>query len=126
MTARGEHAGDILEAAERELQDLLDLRQCRFEPAPSRREIPRIERTGAIHSRHHRFTLSGGLVLPAHGIGLPVWGRGIVQGQFVLVPSPDTGASVEQRLMAVAIADQVGAALAVTPPSGRRALPPAG
>jgi K+-sensing histidine kinase KdpD len=126
MTARGEHAGDIVELAERELQDLLDLRQCRFEPAPSRREIPRIERTGAINARHHRFTLSGGLVLPPGGIGLPVWGRGIIQGQFILVPNPDMGASVEQRLMAVAIADQVGAALAVTPPSGRRALPPAG
>jgi hypothetical protein len=55
--------GGIVEAAERELQDLLDLRECRFEPAPSRREIPR---------------------------------------------------------------DQVGAALAVTPPSGRHARPPAG
>ena len=126
MTARGERAGDVIEAAERELQDLLHLRGCRFEPAPSPREIPRLERTGAINSRHHRLALSGGLVLPAGGIGLPVWGRGIMQGQFILVPDPDMGASVEQRLMAVAIADQVGAALAVTPPSGRRALPPAG
>lgn len=126
MTARGDHVGDIIESAERELQDLLALRHCRFEPAPSSREIPRIERTGAVNARHHRFTLSGGLVLPANGIGLPVWGRGVLQGQFILLPSPDRGASVEQRLMAVTIADQVGAALAVTPPSGKRALPQAG
>jgi hypothetical protein len=126
MTASGEPAGEVVEAAERELAELLRLRECRFIPAPVPMEMPRLERSGAVQSRHHRFALSGGLVLPSTGVGLAVWGRGVVMGQFVLLPAPDTGVTVEQRLMAVAIADQVGAALAVTPPSGRRALPPAG
>ena len=49
-------------------------------------------------------------------------GRGNVLGRFVLVPQPDTVVSLEQRVVAVAIADQVGAALVATgtPPARQR------
>ena len=53
-----------------------------------------------------------GFALPADGAELPVLGRGNVLGRFVLVPEPDTTVTLEQRVVAVAIADQVGAALA--------------
>ena len=39
-------------------------------------------------------------------------GRGNVLGRFVLVPEPNTTVTLEQRVVAVAIADQVGAVLA--------------
>jgi K+-sensing histidine kinase KdpD len=37
---------------------------------------------------------------------------GLLQGRFLLTPGPGTHATLEQRLVAVALADQVGAALA--------------
>ena len=46
-------------------------------------------------------------------------GRGNVLGRFVLVPQPNSVVTLEQRVVAVAIADQVGAALVTsgTPPA---------
>jgi hypothetical protein len=57
-----------------------------------------------------------GFALPSGGAELPVLGRGNVLGRFVLLPMPNTTVSIEQRVLAVAIADQVGAALAVPGP----------
>jgi hypothetical protein len=53
-----------------------------------------------------------GFALPADGAELPVLGRGNVLGRFVLVPEPGTTVTLEQRVVAIAIADQVGANLA--------------
>ena len=53
-----------------------------------------------------------GFELPAAGVELLVMGRGRLLGRFVLDPTPGTGVSLEQRVVAVALADQVGAVLA--------------
>ncbi len=42
---------------------------------------------------------------------MPVLARGQQIGRFVLDPAPGAGVSLESRVVAVAIADQVGAAL---------------
>jgi hypothetical protein len=44
---------------------------------------------------------------------LPVTARAAHAGRFVMWSRPDAGVSLEARVVAVAIADQVGAALAV-------------
>jgi len=44
-------------------------------------------------------------------VALPVVGAGRSLGRFVLIPTPGVGVSKERRLSAVALADQVGAAL---------------
>jgi len=54
--------------------------------------------------------------LPAEGIALPVLSRGQIVGRFVLDFGPGAGATLEQRVVAIALADQVGASLAVYPP----------
>jgi K+-sensing histidine kinase KdpD len=41
---------------------------------------------------------------------------GVFQGRFLMTPLPDTRPTAEQRLLAVALADQVGAALATSHP----------
>jgi len=41
---------------------------------------------------------------------------GLFQGRFLMTPVPGTRPSLEQRLLAVAFADQVGAALATSHP----------
>ncbi len=113
LSARGAEPGDILLAAQRELLGLLSLEDCHFEPGLDWRYLPRIERNGAItgtevrHYAHARDELE----LPRDGVELPVWSRGQTVGQFVLLPTPGEGISLEQRIVAVAIADQVGAAL---------------
>jgi hypothetical protein len=50
------------------------------------------------------------------GIALPVLSRGQVVGRFVLDFGPGASATLEQRVVAIALADQVGASLAVYPP----------
>ena len=51
----------------------------------------------------------GELELPREGAELPVLARGQQIGRFVLEPNPGAGVSLEARMVAVAIADQVGA-----------------
>ena len=58
-----------------------------------------------------RHYAHGELELPREGAELPVLARGQQIGRFVLEPNEGVGVSLEQRLVAVAIADQVGAAL---------------
>ena len=45
---------------------------------------------------------------------LLVEGGGVFQGRFLMTPGPDTRPTAEQRLLAVALAGQVGAALATS------------
>ena len=122
LAARGATAPDVIDAAEAELTQLLTLRSCRFEPPPYAESFERLEGSGVLrrtkglvtHSRMGRH----GLELPADGAELLVFHRGTEVGRFVLVPTPDEGASLEQRVVAVALADQVGGVLADEPPAG--------
>jgi hypothetical protein len=111
FTARGDQTPVVILAAEAELLDLLGLTSCHFESPPSTRVLPRIERTGTVDVREHRFRPEG---FEAGGVELPVHGNGALLGRFVLEPTPGVGISREQRIMAVGIADQVGAALAAS------------
>jgi hypothetical protein len=47
---------------------------------------------------------------------LLVEGGGLFQGRFLMTPSPGARPTLEQRLLAVALADQAGAALATSHP----------
>ncbi len=94
-----------------ELVALLDLRDCFYEPAPVGRPLPRLERNGAITGvTAHRFT-GEEFTLPAE-VELPVLGRGRQLGRFVLISDPTAGVSLEERTVAVALSDQLGAVLA--------------
>ena len=43
-----------------------------------------------------------------------------LQGRFLMAPGPETQSTLDQRLIAVAFADQVGAALASSQPAHRQ------
>jgi uncharacterized protein DUF4118 len=109
--ARGEEAAQVLQAAQDELIQLMTLRSCKFEAQPILSVLPRLDRGGQIDTKVWRFR-DGGFELPAEGVELPVYGRGQQLGRFVLEPTTGVGVTLEQRVVAVAIADQVGAALA--------------
>lgn len=113
LAARGAPATDVLLAAQDELSKLLELRGARFEAPPFEHELPRIERNGAVTGVTERHFARRELELPREGVQLPVLARGRSIGRFVLVPTPETGVSLEQCIVATAIADHVGAALVI-------------
>ncbi len=56
---------------------------------------------------------------PDADVELLVEGGGIFQGRFLMTPGPGAPHALERRLLAVAFADQVGAALASSHPVGQ-------
>jgi hypothetical protein len=117
LSASGAPGAEVLAHAQHELAELLSLQACRFEAPPYERELPVLERSGALAGRTHRFT-GEGFELPSEGVSLPVLARGRPVGRFVLAPTPGVGLPLERRVVAVALADQVGGALAGTPSGG--------
>jgi len=111
MAAGGDGPDDLVLAVTAELIETLDLQNCWFERPPFIAGLPRIERSGVIEASEHRYA-NGEFELPREGVALPVVGAGQTVGRFVLIPTPGVGVSKERRLSAVALADQVGAALA--------------
>src|SRR5882724_11861566 len=120
QVAQGNESADVIAAARSELIDLLHLVDCQFEAAPfhDRLYLPQLQRTGVVAHRRYRMQPGGDLEveLPAEGIALPVLSRGQIVGRFILDFGPGAGATLEQRVVAIALADQVGASLALYPP----------
>jgi hypothetical protein len=111
LGARGKDPADVIRAATSELSELLELQSCTFEVPPFTRSYERLDRSGVVTWSENRIG-DEGFALPAHGVALDVLGRGMLRGRFVMTPKPGIGVSLEQRVVAVAIADQVGATLA--------------
>jgi len=120
LVARGVEPADVILAALAEFSSLFDLAGCRFDAVPftGRLDLPRLERNGVIDGVRYRIRPGGELELelPEEGMTLPVMARGQIIGRFVFDFRPGASASFEQRVVAVALADQVGASLAVYPP----------
>jgi hypothetical protein len=110
LVARGDEVAEVIMAAQAELTALLHLRGCRFQGAPVEARFEQLERGDITCWRE----------LPAEGVELAVIGRGQQLGRFVLDPTPGTSLSLEQRVVAVAVADQVGAVLAAPLTHGSR------
>jgi hypothetical protein len=111
QVAAGASAQDVLESVRAELTDLLSLRACKFEQPPFGTPLPRLGRNGSIDIQRRRI-VRGEFSLPAEGVEIPVLGRGRQVGRLVLEPDPDVGVSLEERIVAIAISDQLGAAVA--------------
>ena len=110
LVAQGMSSEQIIERATAELIDLLHLRACFFDASPAALEITQIEHDGRVlvGSVEWDVAQSG---LPGKEIELHVDGRGETLGRFVLTPTPGWPISVQRRVVAAAIADQVGASL---------------
>ena len=122
LVASDSDAEDVVLSVQAELIGLLSLRDCRFERAPFPSELPTLERNGSI-AGDHRHWIGGEYTLPSQGAEIPVLGRGKVFGRLVLVPDLTVGVSIEERIVAVALSDQLGAAFAADSLGG---LTPAG
>ncbi len=109
--AAGVDATDVITAAQHELTELLTLRSCRFDAPPFADAFPRLARSGVIEGPTVWRIAGDGFELPAEGVELPVLARGQQVGRFVFTPTAGVGVTLEQRVVALALADQVAAAL---------------
>jgi Domain of unknown function (DUF4118) len=110
MIATGEYSDFVVIRAAAELSELLYLRDCRFEPGVSDGHLPSLEPGGEVLISGRRWD-AGDLGLPGSELELLVESGGRAQGRFLLVPTPGKPVSLERRVVAVAIASQVGASL---------------
>ena len=111
MAAGGEHLDDLLLAITAELIETFRLRDCWFERPPYVATFPRMERNGTVIATEHWYA-RGELELPRDGVELCVIGGGVTLGRFVLVPTRGVGVSAERRIIGIALADQLGVAMA--------------
>ena len=119
--AAGAELEDVLRSVEAELLGLLSLQDCRFEEPPYASSLPRLERNGTIEGGHRRF-IAGQFTLPAEGAEIPVFAHGRAFGRFVLIPDWHVGVSLEERVVAIALVDLVGAAFRSEVPPMRRSV----
>jgi K+-sensing histidine kinase KdpD len=115
LSAEGAEVDDVVSSARAELIGLFGLDECVYEPERSG-ELPRIGTRGALENA--RLVAWGDFVLPTGGVEVPVRGRGRDLGRLVMYAEPATRAPLQKRLVAVAIADEVGLTLASSAPEG--------
>jgi Domain of unknown function (DUF4118) len=112
VAATGGPANELIKSVSAELTGILGLVGCHYQPGVAGRgNPPRLERDGHITVNRTEWDVerSG---LPSDGaIELLVQNGGRLHGRFLLSAAPQTHPSVAQRLVAVTLADQVGAAL---------------
>jgi K+-sensing histidine kinase KdpD len=121
VVATGKSAAALIEQVSGQLVNLLSLDSCRYEdgvagignPARLRRD-GQVVRAGQVWDVAHEGLPVGVDVELLCEVG------GLLQGRFLLHPAAGARPTVEQRLIAVALADQVGAAVAGTRLSGHR------
>jgi K+-sensing histidine kinase KdpD len=110
LATSGASSREMIERVRNELVSLLHLRACRYEAGSGDRPMMRLEHDGRV--------FLGGGVWGVHRMGLPgpeielvVQSHGSTMGRFVMTPTPGYEVSLERRVVAVAIADQVGPSL---------------
>jgi hypothetical protein len=114
LAADGADADDVVMSARAELIGLFGLNDCVYE-AQSSGELPRIGPRGALENAP--LVAWGDFILPTGGVEVAVRGRGRELGRLVMYADPATRAPLEKRLVAVAIADEVGLTLASNAPA---------
>jgi hypothetical protein len=109
--AAGASDRELIDLTVEEVTGLMSLVACRYEVEVTGPVLPVLERSGRIEASYRRVGAGGELALPPLGVRLPVVGDGRQIGSLVLDPDPSVGVPLEARLVAVALADQLGAAL---------------
>jgi hypothetical protein len=112
LVASGVPASAVIERVRVALIALLGLRDCRFESTPAGRRRATMRPDGEVGYGATLWAVSV-MGLPERGVDLPVENSGHGLGRFVLTPTPGEPVPLEPRLVAVALAAQVGSALAV-------------
>ncbi len=107
LAASAETPEFIIEQVRTELVALLDLRACRFAAGAPEGPVLRIRNDGHVILASHLWGVHR-VGLPGPELSLLVQAEGRTVGRFILTPTPGRPVSLEQRLVAVTLADQVG------------------
>jgi len=111
--ATGTSPAALIERVSAQLIELLSLRSCRFQDGVAGIGRPaRLERDGRVTVAQQTRDVDHDGLPAGTDIELLVETGGRLQGRFLMTPGPGARPTPEQRLLAVAFADQVGAALA--------------
>lgn len=110
LSATGADTDDVVSSVRAEMIGLFNLVDCVYEAAPTGTPLPRLGQRGALEGT--KLVAWGDFVLPTGGVEVAVRGRGRDLGRLVLYAHDATAASVEKRLVAVAMADELGVTLA--------------
>lgn len=109
--ATGTPLDEVARAVTIELTALLKLNDCWLELPPFQWPLPKLERAGTIEADEHRW-FERGFALPEYGLQLPVLEGGHEVARLVLIGNPDVTVTIDERVVAVALADQLGSAFA--------------
>ncbi len=110
QTARSPDA--VVDLVRKQLTDLLDLEQCRFEYGSLLGHPPRLEPDGTVQAGHHRVDVEE-FGLPDAEIELRTFSNGQFCGRFMLKPKPGSKPPLQARLVAVTLAGQAGRAIGI-------------
>jgi K+-sensing histidine kinase KdpD len=118
--ATGSSPPALVDQVARQLTRVLSLESCRFEYGAAGLGRPaRMRHDGTVAAAGQPWDVDAAGFPPGTDTELLVEGGGVFQGRFLMTPGPGARPTLEQRLLAVALADQVGAALATSHPAGR-------
>ena len=115
LAATGKDPQVVVATASSELLELLFLRDCRFTAHGTEQAVARVTPDGRVTVGKDTWSTDD-LGLPRN-VDLPVRSGGWLLGHFLLTPTPGKPVPSDRLLVAVAIADQVGVALAAEDPS---------
>ncbi len=99
----------LIDLVENKIAETLSLASCRF--GLQRPGLPELFPDGRVETSTHLLT-DDGFALPAEGVALAVVGAGETVGWLRLTPGRPVGVTRETRRVAVALSQQLGAALA--------------
>ena len=115
--ASGDSPAALIDQVTRQLTQLLSLRSCRFQYGAAGLGQPaRMHHDGTVTVARQAWDVDTKGFPPGTDIELLVQSGGVFQGRFLMTALPAARPPLEQRLLAVAFADQVGAALATSHP----------
>jgi K+-sensing histidine kinase KdpD len=120
--ATGASPSALIEQVASQLTRVLSLESCRFQYGAAGLGRPaRMQHDGTvIAAQHQPWDVDAEGFPPGTDTELLVEGGGVFQGRFLMTPGLGARPTLEQRLLAVALADQVGAALATSHPVGQK------
>ncbi len=118
--AAGEPSGDLIDQVAAQLTRVLSLRSCRWQYGVAGLGHPaRLTSDGRVRAGDRIWAAETGGLPADTETELLVESGGLLQGRFLLTARPDSRPTREQLLVAIALAEQVGAALGSGHPAGR-------
>jgi K+-sensing histidine kinase KdpD len=115
--AAGGSASALIDKVTGQLTQLLSLRSCTFQRGVAGLGRPaRLRHDGSVTIGQRAWDVDGEGFPTGSDTELLVESGGLFQGRFLMTPAAEGRPTLEQRLLAVALAGQVGAALATSHP----------